>query len=151
MGSRSGKWPSIRMTRTGCSWLSKGIRMGRAKSAEGLTLLLEVASTPVKRRELNPEELALPIEEVVNKFDVRLAAIRSLSNYANEPRAIQVLVKIMLTEREVALKNRSHESLLKITGAKVQPDSQAWLDWMKSQSIPPLPMEQSVPQSTTKK
>lgn len=119
--------------------------MGRARSASGLTLLCEVAATPVTRRELSPDEVALPIDEVVNRFDVRLAAIRALANYVGEAKPIPILVRILQVERDVALKNRAHESLMTITGQQFSHEPTPWLEWMASQSIPPLAGEQPKP------
>lgn len=110
--------------------------MGQARSANGLNLLCEVAGTPVTRRELSPDEVALPIEEVVNKFDIRLAAIRALANYVGESKPIPILVRILQVERDVALKNRAHESLMTITGQRFSHESEPWLEWMASRSIP---------------
>jgi hypothetical protein len=110
--------------------------MGKAKSPEGLSLLCEIAATPVTKRELNPDEVALPIEELLNKFDVRLASIRALENYGGETKPIPILVRILQTERDVALKNRTHETLMKLTGQTFSHEAEPWLEWMASRGIP---------------
>jgi hypothetical protein len=113
--------------------------LGKTKSAEGLRLLCEVASVtgrPGKaatieqaggnRGQMNPDT-GLTVDD---RVDVRLAAIRSLGSYEKEPTAIKVLVEILQTEKDVALRGRAHESLTKITGQDLPEDGAAWADWM---------------------
>jgi hypothetical protein len=104
--------------------------MGKSRSPGGLKLLCEIASKPVKRREINADELGIPVEDVVNHFDVRLAALRALANYQGESEAIRVLFQVMQTEKDVALKNRAYEGLVSVTGQKLPPDPVAWQNWL---------------------
>jgi hypothetical protein len=103
--------------------------LGKKRSSEGLTLLCEVASAPVKKEVKTTEIDVLTSggSSAQDRFDLRLAAIRSLGNYKGEPQATAVLYKIMTTERgSVATKNRAHKSLVEVTGKKLPPDSPEW-------------------------
>jgi hypothetical protein len=108
--------------------------LGKHRSADGLQLLVQVAaSRPPAKPALTPAggvpaaDPAAPSES--DRLDVRLAAIRALASYENEAVAIQALIGILQTERDVALRGRAHESLVKITGQDLEPDAKAWADW----------------------
>jgi HEAT repeat protein len=113
--------------------------LGQHRDAEGLKLLIEVASTPAERPKpaviesasamLSLEASAGPSE--VDRMDVRLAAIRALGNYQNDATATKTLVVVLRTEKDVAVRGRAHESLVKITGKDLPPDGAAWADWME--------------------
>ena len=114
--------------------------LGRHRDTEGLKLLIEVASTPTERQKPKPTEIEsasamLSMEasigtNEVDRMDVRLAAIRALGNYQNDPTATRSLIAVLRTEKDVAVCGRSHESLVKITGKDLPPDGAAWADWM---------------------
>ncbi|MBI3411002.1 MAG: HEAT repeat domain-containing protein [Planctomycetes bacterium] len=61
--------------------------------------------------------------------DERLTAIRALSRY-KQADAIETLVYIMETERDLAYKDRTVESLRIATGKNLPPDPKAWRDLM---------------------
>jgi hypothetical protein len=66
-----------------------------------------------------------------DRLDVRLAAIRALGNYKDDTAAARALVGVLRTEKDVAVRGRAHESLVKITGRDLPPDGQAWADWLE--------------------
>lgn len=113
--------------------------LGDHRSPDGLRLLVEVASAPTEPRKkpTNPIEPAgsFTAEASVgphetDRTDVRLAAIRALGYYEKDPTAIRVLVGVLATERDVAVRSRTHESLVNITGEDLPPDAKAWQAWL---------------------
>jgi HEAT repeat protein len=113
--------------------------LGRHRSQDALNLLVQVAITPTESKTKGPVEPAgaiLSLEASVgtnesDRIDVRLAAIRALSRYENDPNAIRALVTVLRTDKDVAVRGRAHESLVKITGQDLPPDGQAWTEWME--------------------
>jgi HEAT repeat protein len=112
--------------------------LGRHRSPEGLNLLVQVASTPTEKRK--PTEIeataALSLElagraSEPDRIDVRLAAIRSLGNYEKDANAVRALITVLRTEKDVAVRGRCHESLVKITGEDLPPEADAWSKWME--------------------
>jgi len=114
--------------------------VGKARTPEGLQLLLQVATAPAERPKsggvgvepagatFSLEAINLPSEG--DKIDVRLAAIRALGNYEKDPAAIRTLVGVLRVEKDVAVRGRAHESLVKITGEDLPADGQAWANWL---------------------
>ena len=113
--------------------------LGEHRSPEGLRLLVEVAATPTEPK----KKPASPIETAglftmdgsagtneTDRMDVRLAAIRALGHYDKDPTAIRALVGVLATERDVAVRSRTHESLVNITGQDLPPDGPAWQAWL---------------------
>lgn len=58
-------------------------------------------------------------------MDLRVAAARSLGKY-NQPQATEALLEVLKSEKDVALRDRAHESLEAATGKKLPPDYQSW-------------------------
>ena len=113
--------------------------LGKHRSADGLQLLVKVvASQPPAKPALTPAggipatDPSAPSES--DRLDVRLAAIRALSAYENEAVAIQALIGVLRDEKDVALRGRAHESLVRITGQDLEPDAKAWTDWAAQKS-----------------
>jgi PBS lyase HEAT-like repeat len=114
--------------------------LGRHRSPEGLQLLVRVATTPAepKPKSTGGVEAASALLSLnasistgeSDRIDVRLAAIRALGNYQNDTTAIQALVGVLQTEKDVAVRGRAHESLVKSTGKDLPPDGQAWAAWL---------------------
>jgi hypothetical protein len=109
--------------------------LGKTRSEEGLKLLCEVAAKPAKRKEAKEDDLFPEPDEGVNQFDIRLAAIRSLGEYRGEPRAAAALYQVLSQEKDVALKNRAHEGLKKVTGQNFPPNLEMWKNWL-DQAVP---------------
>jgi hypothetical protein len=90
--------------------------LGDNRSPEGCQWLIGVARAGAK------EEGA---SEKLQTLDVRLTAIRSLGKY-KQPEANDVLLHLLKTERDVAVRECAHESLEVATGKKLPADAQAW-------------------------
>lgn len=58
-------------------------------------------------------------------MDRRIAAARALGRF-HEPQGEQVLLEVLAREKDVALRDRAHESLQEATGRKLPPDSKLW-------------------------
>lgn len=58
-------------------------------------------------------------------LDVRTAAARALGNFSHY-QATEALVRVMQTEKDIALKDRAYESLVAATGRKLPPDAKEW-------------------------
>jgi len=114
--------------------------LGRHRSPEGLQLLVRVATTPAESKPkaaggVEPASALLSLNASVttgesDRIDVRLAAIRALGNYQNDATAIQTLVGVLQVDKDVAVRGRAHESLVKATGKDLPPDGQAWAAWL---------------------
>jgi hypothetical protein len=112
--------------------------LAKNRSPEALQLLIQIATAPTERPKPNAVEPAgallsleatnLPSEG--DRTDVRLAAIRALGNYEKDQAATKALVGVLRTEKDVAVRGRAHESLVKITGQDLPPEGQAWADWL---------------------
>lgn len=102
--------------------------LGKKQSPEGLSLLCEIAAKPPAKEPKPPEQDPFGDGDIGQDMtDLRLAAIRALSNYKNDMQAAQALYQIMKTERgNVALKSRAYESLQKVTGKDYPPESPDW-------------------------
>jgi HEAT repeat protein len=58
-------------------------------------------------------------------LDVRIAAARALGKFSHY-QATEALVRVLQTEKDVALRDRAHESLVAATGKKLPPDAKEW-------------------------
>jgi hypothetical protein len=58
-------------------------------------------------------------------LDVRLTAIRALGKYG-QPDATETLLHLLKTEKDVAVRDRAHQSLQVATGKSLPPDPLAW-------------------------
>jgi HEAT repeat protein len=113
--------------------------LGRRRSPEGLKLLVQIASTPAERPKsggVEPASASITLEAAArasepDRTGVRLAAIRALGNYDREPEAIRALVEVLKTDKDVAVRGRTHEALCKITGQDLPPEGQAWANWLE--------------------
>lgn len=112
--------------------------LGGKDHAEGLQLLCQVATTPrppseqsaIEQTSHSPQgDLALLLghadPETQIQRDARLAAIRALGQSKN-PLALEALLPLV-DDRDVAVRDRAHEALQKITGRKnVAKSTSAW-------------------------
>ena len=112
--------------------------LSQHKNPDSVRLLVDLASTPAEPKKktagaIQPASLTLEATVGTNETDqrdVRLAAIRSLGSYTGDPAAVKVLIAILKTDKDVAVRGRAHESLQKITGQDIPPDGQAWQAWL---------------------
>jgi hypothetical protein len=92
---------------------------------EALQLLVRVVQAP-------PLDVARSNEDTKH-VDVRerLTAARALANFKNY-QATEALVHVLRTEKDVALHDAVHQSLVAVTGKKLPPDPQAWEDLLNN-------------------
>jgi HEAT repeat protein len=92
------------------------VAMGETKDPATVDLLVRVLKQP---------PVDGTAEERQQNLDERIAAARALGNF-NQPQAIEALLQVLKTEKDVALHDRAHESLQSATGKKLPADPQAW-------------------------
>jgi HEAT repeat protein len=66
-------------------------------------------------------------QEKQEALDLRLTAVRALAHFSTYDVA-ETLVKILKTEKDVAMRDRAHESLVVVTGKHLPPDAKEWDD-----------------------
>lgn len=112
--------------------------LGGKNFADGIELLCQIASTPRLQPETSAIETASFTAErelaaLLGQYDpdaqaqrdARLAAIRALGSSKN-PRAVEVLLPLV-EDRDVAIRDRAHEALQRITGqTNVAKSAEAW-------------------------
>lgn len=90
--------------------------LGRTKSPAAVELLARVVREPaVEGTE----------QERQQSLDTRIAAARALGNF-NHYQATEALVYVLKSEKDVALRDRAHESLQAATGKDLPADAAAW-------------------------
>jgi HEAT repeat protein len=92
--------------------------LGQTKNPAAVELLAKVVREPPAEGPESDKQQAL---------DVRIAAARALGNF-NHYQATEALVRVLQTEKDVALRDRAHESLQLATGKTLPPDAKAWED-----------------------
>jgi len=110
------------------------VALGKKKTPEAQALLIQVASEPKTEKTSGVQLTGLsdnlkrptPVDdEDPAQRMMRLAAIRSLGEQGNR-QAVPILIP-MLAEKDVAVRDRAHEALQKLTGRKdVPPEVDAW-------------------------
>ncbi len=111
--------------------------MGKVLSPQGLNTLCQVAKKPTATRSLeNLTQAAVTSISTVDDLQLKRTAIRALSNYKNEAKAVKTLIELLQSETDVAVAFLSYESLEKITGVKLNRDPTAWYDY-GMQNLPP--------------
>jgi hypothetical protein len=81
-------------------------------------------------------------EERQFKMDERIAAARALGHFKNY-QATEALVQVLRKEKDVALRDRAHESLEEATGKDFPPDAQVWADFLHNPQNQNPPTEDS--------
>jgi HEAT repeat protein len=64
-------------------------------------------------------------QERQQALDVRIAAARALGRF-HDYAATESLIRVMQTEKDVALRNRAHDSLVAVTGKQIPDNYQDW-------------------------
>lgn len=90
--------------------------LGQTGHADAATVLVRVVGQPQTRGTEQDRQQTL---------DERIAAARALENIRH-PQATEVLLRVLRTEKDVALRNRAHESLETLTGKRLTPDAPEW-------------------------
>jgi HEAT repeat protein len=90
--------------------------LGQTGHADAGAMLVRVVSQPATRASEQDKQQTL---------DERIAAARALENIRH-PQAAEALVRVLRSEKDVALRNRAHESLESLTGKSLPPDAPEW-------------------------
>jgi HEAT repeats/PBS lyase HEAT-like repeat len=99
------------------------VALGESGNPAALELLIQVLGQP-------PVEGAEQEQQFV--MDQKIAAARALAHFS-DPRVAEALLKVLKTEKDVALRNRACESLKTLTGKDLPADFQAWDDALHHQ------------------
>jgi HEAT repeat protein len=90
--------------------------LGRSGNPAAVDLLVRVVrEPPAEGTEVDKQQ----------SRDVRIAAARALGHF-NQPQSVQALAAVLKSEKDVALRDRAHESLQLVTGRKLPADSKEW-------------------------
>jgi HEAT repeat protein len=112
---QAGSFPPDIATRIQCQALAS---LGETGDPGAIDLLVRAVKQP-------PAEGAE--QDKQQTLDVRIAAARALGKF-NQPQGTEALVLVLRTEKDVALRDRAHESLQASTGKDLPPDPKAWED-----------------------
>jgi hypothetical protein len=69
-------------------------------------------------------------------LDERLAALRGLGKFKQSD-ATETLLNVLETEKDVALRDRAHQSLQQATGKRLPPEAVAWRDFLHGSNTEP--------------
>jgi HEAT repeat protein len=83
------------------------------------------ASVPILVRIVGEANLEGAEKDQQQALDKRIAAARSLSHF-NSYQATEALVKLLQAEKDTALRDSAHDSLVHITGKDLPPDYEPW-------------------------
>lgn len=98
--------------------------LGETGQPQASQLLIRVAQASAEEKDSVDRQQTL---------DERLAAVRALANFP-QPEVAHTLVKLLRTEKDVAMRHRSYSALKTVTGKRLPPDPEAWEQWMASVS-----------------
>jgi hypothetical protein len=99
--------------------------LGKTRSPVAREMLVLVVREPPPAKEASDMEKQ-------QQMDLRLTAIRALSHFSHYE-VTETLVKILKEEKDVALRDRAHESLQVVTGKKLPADAKEWDDYLHKQ------------------
>jgi hypothetical protein len=94
--------------------------LGETKNPAAIELLAKVVREPSAEGAEEDKQQAL---------DVRIAATLALGNF-NQYQATEALVKVLKSDKDVALRDRARESLVAATGKDLPADAKAWEDFL---------------------
>jgi len=104
--------------------------LGESKQPAAVPVLLTAVKTQPKADASEAEKQ--------QARDLRTAAVRALGNFPNDQQVTAALVQTLRTERDVALRDRTHESLVAVTGRDLPPDAVAWQQYLDNPAaVPP--------------
>jgi hypothetical protein len=95
--------------------------LGKSGQPSAVELLVKVLREP-------PVEGSAP--EKQQKTDERIAAARALSHFPRDSQVTEALLSVLRSDRDVALRDRAHESLVQVTGKDLPPDGQVWDEYL---------------------
>jgi hypothetical protein len=97
--------------------------LGKTRNPAAVELLARVVhEPPAEGTELEKQQT----------LDVRIAAAAALGNFTHY-QATDALVYVLAHEKDVALRDRAHESLVAATGQKLPPDADAWAQYLRQE------------------
>jgi HEAT repeats len=106
--------------------------LGKTRNPMGVELLARVVrEPPAEGTELEKQQT----------LDVRIAAAAALGSFTHY-QATEALVYVLGHEKDVALRDRAHESLVTATGQKLPPDPEAWANYLHQANPPHAPSSQ---------
>src|SRR5262249_32754262 len=94
--------------------------LGETGSPQARDLLVRVVREPPPAQDTS--EL-----DKQQAMDCRLAAVRALGHFSHYD-VTETLVKVLETEKDVALRDRAHQALVSVTGKHLPPDPKQWED-----------------------
>jgi HEAT repeat protein len=101
--------------------------MGETGNPAAVELLARVVREPPAEGTENEKQQTI---------DVRIAAARALGKFSHY-QATEALVRVMQTEKDIALRDRAYESLQAATGKKLPPDGKEWEQLLHQASYKP--------------
>jgi hypothetical protein len=100
--------------------------LGQTQNPAAVDLLVRVVrQPPVEGTEQDRQEA----------MDERITAARALGKF-NQPEATEALLKVLQTEKDVALRDRAADALQEITGKKLPADAKAWEEALHPAAAP---------------
>jgi HEAT repeat protein len=120
----AGSFPPEQATVIRCKAVAALGTMGNPAAVE--LLVRVVREPPAEGPEMDKQQ----------SLDVRIAAARALSHF-NQYQATEALVRVLQTEKDVALRDCAHESLQVATGKKLPAEAQAWDELLHQQGPNP--------------
>jgi hypothetical protein len=99
--------------------------LGETGSPKARDLLVKVVGEPPPAQDTTEVEK----QQVM---DCRLAAVRALGKYSHKD-VTETLVKVLQSEKDVAMRDRAHESLVAATGKNLPPDPKKWEEVLHQQ------------------
>jgi HEAT repeat protein len=118
--------------------------LGATHSPAGLAMLCDIASKPAKplakETDANKGDLINPFGDGVDEEKVRVAAVRALGSFTGDQQAMLVLIGLLKNEKDVVVRSRAHEALMKITGQNLPATADVWEAWLR-QGAPPMKQE----------
>jgi hypothetical protein len=97
--------------------------LGQTGSPKARDLLVKVVREPPPA----PDTSEMEKQEAM---DCRLAAVRALGHYSRNYEVTETLVKVLGTEKDVAMRDRAHEALVAATGKNLPPDAKQWEEYL---------------------
>lgn len=91
--------------------------MGETGDPQAARFLVRVAQADAKENDFYDRQYTT---------DERLAAIRAMSNFKGDPEVSALLLKLMRSEKNIAMRGRAHESLQLVTGKRFDTDAPEW-------------------------
>jgi hypothetical protein len=109
--------------------------LGQTKNPAAVDLLTRVVRAPEPALDVSDQDKQ-------QERDRRIAAARALGNFSHY-QATEALVQVLRTNKDVALRDRAHESLVKATGKDLPADPKPWEEMLEQQvangNKPPAP------------